>query len=149
MDLFATPVTLGMADGITGTYRSARLAFPRPGAGGSSDPVALALGSASKPSDPAAPPVYFRVFATWEDVARSVADAELDGCEFEPANVAGDGTVTLTVDPSVWFDLVDFSDVDPGSSQSPTTITPGDVPQVAFALGVAQRAAYRFSYSEM
>jgi hypothetical protein len=66
---------------------------------------------------------------------------------FEEFDVTSDGTVTLTVAPKVWFDLVDFSGLDSGSDDAPTSIGAGLRAHTAFALGVAQLSAYRFGFS--
>ena len=60
--------------------------------------------------------------------------------------VDADGTVTTTVKPHVWFNLVDFSDVAPGTAEQPTEIARGQTAQIAFALGVVQLSAYHFAY---
>jgi len=54
----------------------------------------------------------------------------------------------LTLKPSVWFDLVDFTDVPAGTSDAPTEVPKGDLAQIGFALGLTQLTAYRFAYSE-
>jgi hypothetical protein len=77
-----------------------------------------------------------------------VTNGEVDGCAFEEADVQGDGMVTLTVKPSIWFELVDFSAVAPGTQQEPTEVEHGSKAQVGFALGLVQLTAYRFSFSE-
>ncbi len=67
---------------------------------------------------------------------------------FEEAAVQGDGTVTVRVEPSVWFDLVDFSELEPGTPEEPVEFAPGTQPRLAFADGLAQLSAYRFAYSK-
>ena len=73
---------------------------------------------------------------------------EVDGCVFDTADVQDDGTVTLTFEPKIWFDLVDFSKVDPGTADAPTEIPHGDIAQIGFALGLVQLTAYHFAYSK-
>lgn len=147
-ELSTTRASLPDGMGITGLYRSGRVVL----AGADSDReiaglegnVALAEGVATKGDQT----VHFKVSAAFADVSRSVSKGEVNGCVFEEADVTGDGTVTLTIRPHVWFNLVDFSDVEPGSEDAPTEIAAGDTPQLAFALGVVQLSAYRFSFQQ-
>ena len=152
VDLFAAQTTLGTGDGVTGTYRSARFAFAESASGSAakqlSGHIAVASGTAVKAIAPDSDPIHFSVFADYADVAKSVSKGEVDGCVFETADVRDDGTVTLTFEPKVWFDLVDFSKVDPGSADAPTPIPHGDIAQIGFALGLVQLTAYHFAYSK-
>ena len=150
-DLFSPSAALGDGDGISGTYRSARFVFAStpqgPAAGALAGHVAVARGTAERVADAASAPIHFAIDADFADVAKSAASGAIEGCVFDEANVASDGTVTLTLVPTVWFDLVDFSDVAPGSAAAPTTVPHGDKAQIGFALGLAQLTAYRFAYS--
>lgn len=144
-DLFAGTRALPDGDGVTGTYRSARLTF---GSGGATaEPgshAAVAEGSASK----AGKTVFFRLTADRSQLEKSVASGQIDGCVFDEAAVDDTGTVTLVVKPSIWFNLVDFADVAPGSPSSPTEIAEGDTAQIGFALGLVQLTAYHFRYAK-
>lgn len=145
-DLLAGSTPLPDGNGISGDFRSARFQFAaptmEPGASSLSGGVALAEGVARN----GAREVFFRVRASFDDVARSVSDGAVDGCVFEEAEVDADGAVTVTVVPHVWFNLVDFADLPAGSAAAPTEIAAGSTPQIAFSLGVAQLSAYRFAY---
>ena len=70
----------------------------------------------------------------------------MEGCQFVEANVEGDGTVTVVVSPRVWLDLVDFSQIEPGTAEEPTEFPKDSQPAIAFAQGLAQLSAYEFSY---
>jgi hypothetical protein len=48
----------------------------------------------------------------------------------------------------VWFDLVDFAELEPGSSDAPSEFESDTQPRLAFADGLAQLSAYEFSYSK-
>lgn len=145
-DLFAGRVALPDGNGITGLYRSARLTLAAP----TSEPartqlegqVVVVEGVAKK----AEQTVFFKLSASFADVARSVAQGQVDGCVFDEAEVEEDGTVTVTVKPHVWFNLVDFTGIAPGTANAPTAVAAGDTPQIAFALGLVQLSAYHFSY---
>jgi hypothetical protein len=152
VDLFRTPAKLGTGDGVSGTYRSARFTLAKKDVGSAAKElaghVAFAEGTATKDGDAGAPTIHFRVSADFADVAKSVTDGAVDGCEFKEVDLEEDGTVTLTFKPSVWLDLVDFSKVDPGTAEAPTEIPHGDIAQIGFALGLVQLSAYHFGYSK-
>lgn len=145
-DLFAGATALPDGEGVTGTYRSARLVFPQENAGDAAQEldghVAFAEGVATKDEQT----VYFRAFADLADIKKSSPAGEIDGSAFDETAVEGDGTVTLTVTPSIWFNLVDFSKVEPGTAEEPTELAPGETAYIGFALGVAQLSAYRYSF---
>jgi hypothetical protein len=138
---------LADGNGVTGTYRSGRIVVPEeivgPAADGLAGHVATASGVATKDGQT----VHFDVSADLADIQESSPAAEIDGCVFDAVEVTGDGTVTLTVTPAVWFNLVDFSAVHGGSEQAPTEIVRGDIAHKAFVLGVSQLTAYRFKYN--
>jgi hypothetical protein len=160
IDLFATRSELGTGDGVTGRYRSARFTFAEKIVGSAADAlgnhVAVVAGTATRLSaretqsdagsaDPLQ--VHFRLFADYADLAKNVTEGAIDGCEFKAANVQGNGSITLTFKPSIWFDLVDFSDVAPGSVDAPTEVPSGNIAQLGFAVGLVQLTAYHFSFS--
>ena len=66
----------------------------------------------------------------------------------------GDGTVTLTLVPTVWFDQVDFGYVAPGAIGAPAPDANGVVDIAGtlawqgFIRGVKKGTAYLFSYSK-
>jgi hypothetical protein len=151
-DMFGGPEKLDAGNGVTGTYWSGRFTFAEKPTGAAAPEldghVAVAEGTATRAGDGgASTPIHFRVAADFADVAAKVTQGEVDGCEFKKTDVEDDGTVTLTFKPSIWFDLVDFSKVGPGTSDAPTEIQRGDVAQIGFALGLVQLTAYDFSYS--
>jgi len=147
VDLLAGPATLPAGDGVTGTYRSARFSFGSPPAG----PLAGELGAHAALVEGVAARaealVRFRAVADLADIARSAAEGNVDGCEFDELDVEGSGVVTLTVHPKAWFDLVDFAALTPSGADAPVEFSPGSQPQVAFAQGLAQLSAYEFSFS--
>jgi hypothetical protein len=146
-DLFAGTSELPDGEGVTGTYRSARLLFPAtnegPRADGLAGHVATAEGVASKGDKV----VYFRAVADLESIERTSPAGEIDGSEFDEVGVEADGTITLTVKPSTWFNLVDFTEVEPGTEDEPTELVVGEKAATGFALGVAQLSAYHYSYA--
>lgn len=143
VDLLAGSSALALGQGITGRYKSARVELAAATNGELDGQVARVEGVAVK--DQAR--VHFLLSASLADLARNVKDGRIDGCTFDEAEVESDGTVRLTLHTSVWFKLVDFTGVAPGSVEQPTAITPETPAQIAFAVGLVQLNAYRFSYS--
>jgi hypothetical protein len=145
-DLLAGPSSLPDGEGVTGTYRSARLLLPERNAGPLADEldshVAVAAGVATKDDKT----VYFRVHADLADIMKTSPAGEIDGSVFDEVAVEAEGTVTLTIKPSTWFNLVDFGDVEPGTAEAPTALVPGEAAHIGFALGVAQLSAYHYAY---
>lgn len=147
-DLFSGTQALPEGDGITGTYRSGRFTFGAspsgPAAAALGGHVAAAEGVATKTQKT----VYFRVSADFSQIEKSVTAGQVEGCVLDEVAVPDTGTITLVVKPSIWFNLVDFADVAPGTEAAPTEIAAGDSAQVGFALGLVQLTAYHFSYSK-
>jgi hypothetical protein len=150
VDLLGGLAALADAEGVTGTFRSARLVFgdglTGPAAPTLAGHVAVARGFATRSGAPDGEAKHFWLTASLAEVGKSAANGAVDGCAFERASVEADGTVTLRVDPLAWFNLVDFSDVPPGSPEAPTVIEPAAPARIGFTLGVAQLSAYHFSY---
>lgn len=138
---------LPSGDGVTGTFRSGRLVLPKKVVGPAAEELGGHVAAASGVATKGDQTVYFSVAVDLADIEETSPRAEIDGCVFEEADVSADGTVTLTVSPHVWFNLMDFSGVAPGSEEAPTEIVRGEVAHKAFTLGVAQLSAYRFEYS--
>ncbi|MES1173280.1 MAG: hypothetical protein ABUL62_03045 [Myxococcales bacterium] len=145
-DLFTEgPVALNDGDGVTGVYRSARFVLPTtaPADAALSGHLAVAEGTALKHDDATAEPIYFRLIADYDDIAMNVNDGAVDGCVLDETTVTSDGTITVEIEPTVWFNLVDFSKIDAGSADSPTEArSPG------FSQGLTELSAYHFSYSK-
>ncbi len=147
IDLLGGGSDLPDGEGVSGTYRSARFTFATPsgkGAPALGGHVALAVGSADKDGETSR---FFRAFADLSQIEKSAAQAHIDGCEFSEVDVASDGTVTVTVNPKIWFDLVDFTDAEAGSASAPADLPQGSQPQLAFVLGTTQLSAYKFAFT--
>lgn len=148
LDLFGGAANFPDGEGVTGTYRSARFTFSELSGPAKSEldgHAAMAEGVAEKEGEPAR---YFRAVADLAAIEQSVAEARIEGCELTEVDVEGDGTVTVTINPKVWFDLVDFSKAEEASPESPADFPDGSQPQIAFVLGVTQLSAYKFSFSQ-
>lgn len=149
VDLLSGTTKLADGDGVTGIYRSARFTFGSPPTGAHAREldghVAVVEGKAELDGEETR---YFRAFADQAELAKSQPEGHIDGCVFDEVNVTDDGTVTVRIDPRVWFDLVDFSELDPGTSDELSEFPEGSQPRLAFAQGLAQLSAYEFSYSK-
>ncbi len=146
VDLFDS-APLADGDGVTGTYRSGRITLPAKVTGPAAKALAGHIASASGVAQKDEKTVHFTISADLSDIQQTSPQAEIDGSVFEEVEVTGDGTVTLTVTPSIWFKLVDFTNVESGTEDAPTEIVLGDPAHKGFALGVAQLTAYHFAYT--
>ncbi len=147
IDLWAGPATLADGEGITGTYRSARFSFRVPGEGPLSEAfggnVAVAFGTAQKDGEETR---TFRAVAALSDVEKSASEGQVEGCELNEVAVEDDGTIKVVIKPQVWLDLVDFAQIEVGSTDEPAELPNDAQPGIAFAQGLAQLSAYEFSY---
>ena len=176
VDLLGGSVVLAGGTGITGIVNSGRFTWQSPPGGDKAallaGHVVLAEGVATK----GAASVHFVAKADQADVVDGNSLPEVDGCMFGTtpgqvgADVESDGTVTLTLVPSVWFDEVDFSYVLPGASadagsdaasddagtEAGTAADAGDsvidiggtLAWQGFLRGVKKGTAYLFSFSK-
>lgn len=148
-----SPVAAPLADGegVTGQFRSARFVFASlvtgPAAEALGTHVAYARGTAEKADGSSVAPIHFEIAADFADVAKQAAKGEIDGCSFSEVQVKADGTVHLVIRPAVWFNLVDFSDVAPGTADAPTVLSLAAKSGIGFVNGLTQLDAYTFTYS--
>lgn len=139
VDLFAGTTKLADGDGVSGWYRSGRFTYAPLLDGGA---VVVAEGTATK----GASSVKFAARAMPADVLDSYGEPKLDGCAFTATDVQADGTVTLAVDPTIWFDQVDFTDVTPSADGAPTSLA-GTVAFAGLARGLKKGTTVVFSYA--
>lgn len=164
VDLLGGRVALSAGTGVSGITNSGRFTWQSPPEGDKaselSGHVVLAVGTATKGQDV----VHFIAKADQGDVLDGNSLPEVAGCTFgsTPGDVGvdmeSDGTVTLTLVPSVWFDEVDFSYVLPGVADAgadsdagaPDTAVDigGTLAWQGFLRGVKKGTAYLFSYSK-
>jgi hypothetical protein len=160
VDLLGEPLELADGEGVTGETNSARFTWQSPAKGKLADlldgHVIVTAGTATKEETT----IRFIATADESEVHDGDDKAEVAGCAFgaEPGEVGvemdGDGTVTLTLVASVWFDQVDFSYVAPGANEAPEPDDEGFV-NIAntlawqgFIRGVKKGTAYEFSYEK-
>ena len=148
VDLLAGVTELPVGEGVTGTYRSARFSFTSPPVGPMAEALeshaALVEGVAERAGEPAR---AFRAIADLSDIERSAAEGHVEGCEFTELAIEGDGRVTLKVNPKVWFDLVDFAELEVAAGDARAEFPDDSQPKIAFAQGLAQLSAYKFSFA--
>lgn len=155
VDLLAGTVTLGVGGGVSGMTDSARFSWQTPPVGDKAAAlgghVVLVEGVATKGADR----VHFLAKADARDVLDGNGLAEVEGCTFGPVpgqvgvDMESDGTVTLTVAPSVWLDQVDFAYVLPGASAPDAVVDiAGTLAWQGFVRGVKKGTGYLFSYAK-
>jgi hypothetical protein len=147
IDLLAGTTTLPDGDGVSGSYRSARFTFATPAGAGSRALEGHPVSAEGKAEKDGEPPRFYHAFADLDAIEKSASQAHIEGCEFSEVDVEADGTVIVTVNPKIWFDLVDFTEAEQGSADAPVDLPQGSQPQLAFVLGVTQLSAYKFSYA--
>lgn len=160
LDLLGGPVDLAVGDGVTGMTNSAKFTWQSPPQGSLAPAlqghVILTKGTATK----GATTIQFIAKADAPDVHDGDDKVEVAGCAFGTSpglsgvNMDGDGTVTLTLSPAVWFDQVDFTYVAPGATGAPAADATGVVDIAGtlawegFIRGVKKGTAYEFSYTK-
>ncbi len=148
VDLLAGAADLPTGDGVTGVYRSARFSFTSPPVGPAASELgahaAIAEGSAVRAGET---PLRFLATADLADIERSAAEGHVDGCEFSELDIENAGLVSVSVNPKVWFDLVDFAELEPAADDTPVEFPADSQPKIAFSQGLAQLSAYKFSFS--
>lgn len=148
-DLLAGPTELPVGDGVSGSFRSATFSFAAPSAGPVKDlledQVVRVAGIATKDGRR----VHFLATAALADLEKTAKEGQISGCSFAAREVLHDGTVTITLHPRVWFNLVDFRELEEGTAERPTAFGPESTARIAFALGLTQLSAYTFAFEEL
>lgn len=148
IDLLAGAADLPPGDGVTGTYRSARFSFAAPPEGPMAGEMvphsAVVEGRAERAGESVR---LFRATADMSDIARSAAEGHVEGCEFSELTITGDGLITISINPKVWLDLADFSELEPSADDTLVEFPVDSQPKIAFAQGLAQLSAYKFAFS--
>lgn len=160
VDLLGGAIELADGDGVTGMTHSAKFTWQAPAKGSLASAleghVVLTQGAATKNGVT----IQFIAKADETEVVNGDHEVEVAGCAFgaAPGEVGvamdGDGTVTLTLVPSVWFNQVDFAYVAPGAAGAPTPDANGVVDIAGtlawqgFIRGIKKGTAYEFSYTK-
>lgn len=146
VDLMAPMSELPAAEGVSGTFRSARFTFADPPGGKLAAKldghVMVVEGTATKDE-------LTRVFRGSLD-SGDVLDAEqlpaVEGCIFDEADVQADGIVLLEVDLHLVFDQVSFEDVAESTGGEPIDLPRDGKAFNALSRGAKKGAAFHFSY---
>lgn len=160
IDMLGSSLELADGDGVTGLTNSAKFTWQAPPKGDLATSldghVILTQGTATKGTTT----IQFIAKADDTEVHDGDDKVEVAGCAFgaKPGEVGvemdGDGTVTLTLVASVWFDQVDFAYVAPGATGAPVANAEGIVDIAGtlawqgFIRGVKKGTAYEFSYEK-
>lgn len=131
VDLVASSNALANGIGISGPVRSARFTFGK----GADGHVVYVEGEAKN----ATSTVPFVAKADLADVLDSYGEPKVEGCAFTATDMQADGTVTVQIKPSVWFDQVDFTEVK-------TDLASSDAALNGFTRGLKKGTAYLFTY---
>ena len=147
-DLAAGAAELPRGEGTSGVFRSARFTWQSPAQGALASElgadVLILEGTATKGELEK----IFKLVAAPSDTLDAAEEPELDGCTFEEADVQSDGVVTISVDPRVWLDQADFSDVETSSDGSPVEVPAELEAARAFVRGIKKSTAFTFSFSK-
>jgi len=136
VDLLAG-ATLGIADGVTGPVRSGTFSFGTSGAGELAAHAVVLEGTAAKAGQTRS----FRVEVTASELADASGAPQILGCPFAPADMQGDGSVTVTVKLAQWLDQVAFDDA-PSSGVLPDGLARGQLVR-----GAKAALGYSFAYA--
>jgi hypothetical protein len=160
VDLLAGAVDLADGEGVTGLVHSAKFTWQSPPKGKLASKlngqVVLTRGVATKD----ALSIRFLGQADATEVVDGNDTAEVAGCSFGAeaghvgVDVDGNGLVTLTLVPSVWFNQVDFDYVALDADGAPRPDEEGEIDLAdtlawqGFIRGVKKGTAYEFSFEK-
>lgn len=137
VDLLDDPVTLAPREGVTGTARSAVIAFGTLPRGAATIDIE---GTASTDDRE----LSFRATVQPEALLHPTSDLpEVEGCPFK-GELTANGLVTAELRTSVWLDQVDFSGIESALEQ--VELEPGTEAHNALVRGVRKAIAYSFSF---
>jgi hypothetical protein len=148
-DLVSGPADLAAGEGTSGVFRSARFSWQSPAEGalaaelGSN--VLILEGTATKDDLEK----VFRLVAAQSDTLDAADKPELEGCTFEEVDIQSDGRVTVSVDPRVWLDQADFSDVDDSPDGAPLEVSAELEAARAFVRGIKKSTAFTFRFTSL
>ncbi|HEY8945897.1 MAG TPA: hypothetical protein VIM73_16625 [Polyangiaceae bacterium] len=147
VDLATGPALLARGQGVTGTALSALFSFESPPRGPLAEELAPDVVLVEGISISAEGARRFRARAAMADIADAQGEPFVAGCPFDDGAIDADGHVTLTIDPGIWFDQVDFSLLSQLAGDAAVELRPGETPHKAFVRGLKKAIAYSFSYS--
>ncbi len=147
IDLSQGVVDLPDGDGVSGIFRSGRFSYADPtvgpGLGVLEGHLIRIAGTAEKDGMSK----IFRMFADMKDVVDSYNLPKLDGCEFKEVDVEADGTVTMSIYPSLWLGQAEFDAIPDSTDGEPVLLDDTTQPHRAFQRGIKKGDAYKFEYA--
>jgi hypothetical protein len=72
----------------------------------------------------------------------------IEGCPFEPTDLQGDGTVTISIRLPYWFDQVEFETMPASLDGSPVLVPRSSIAYNELVRGMKAGDAYVFSYAK-
>jgi hypothetical protein len=146
-DLAQGPANLPAGDGTSGVFRSARFTWQSPAQGALASElgadVLIVEGTATKGEFEK----VFKLVAAKADTLDAADKPELEGCTFEEVDVQSNGLVTIAVDPRVWLDQADFSDVEESPDGTPVEVPAELEAARAFVRGLKKSTALTFRFT--
>ena len=147
VDLVAGTTPIAAGEGITGLIRSARFGWTSPAQGAFAADlgtlVALVEGHAVKEDEER----WFRLEATPTEALDAAQKLQVEGCVFDAIDVEDGGTVTVSIDPSVWLAGSDFAEAPEGAEGAPEVVPVGTQPFNAFERGLKKGGGYHFTFT--
>lgn len=148
VDLAGKDATLAVGNGVTGITRSATFTFAAPATG----PFAAELGShvvvVEGTADKAGAQRIFRAEIDLPELLNAKKEPAIVGCTFQEVDMQADGTVTVTIKPSLWFDQVEFDTIPASTDGKPVLMDPSTLGRKELVLGMLASDGYIFSYQK-
>lgn len=148
VDLAGKDATLPTGSGVTGITRSATFTFAAPATG----PFAAELGShvvvVEGTADKGGTQRIFRAEVDLPELLNANKEPAIVGCTFKEVDMQADGTVTVTIKPSLWFDQVEFDTIPVSTDGKAVLMDPSTLGRKELVLGMLASDGYVFSYQK-
>ena len=148
VDLAGKDATLPTGSGVTGITRSATFTFAAPATG----PFAAELGShvvvVEGTADKGGMQRVFRAEVDLPELLNANKEPAIVGCTFKEVDMQADGTVTVTIKPSLWFDQVEFDTIPASTDGKAVLMDPSTLGRKELVLGMLASDGYVFSYQK-
>ncbi len=146
VDLAGKDATLATGSGVTGITRSATFTFAAPAKG----PFAAELGShavvVEGTANKAGMTRVFRAEVDLPELLNAKKEPAILGCTFQEVDMQANGTVTVTIKPSLWFDQVEFDTIPASADGKPVLMDASALGRKELVLGMLASDGYVFSY---
>lgn len=145
-DLVAGPASLAEGEGVSGRVRSARFTFQSPAEGQMAAELGPAVVIVEGTATKAGATKAFRLVGLVDDVLDAEGTPKLDGCTFDEVDIENDGSVVVSISPSVWLDQTELDGLPDGAT--PVQVARDHAVHLSFARGLKKATAYQFSYTQ-